>query len=111
METQATFKYVRSAPRKVRLVVNTVRGKSVSQALNILKFARKMIARDVYKLIRSAQANAEKKGGARMESLYVKKICVNTGPIMHRIMARAKGSASDIKKRMSHITVVLDERI
>lgn len=111
MQSTATFKHIRIAPRKVRRVVDLVRGKNVQKALDLLRFERKMAARDVSKLIRSALANANQKGGVRLDSLIVKTIMVNQAGIMKRIMPRARGSASSIQKKMSHITVVLEEKI
>lgn len=111
MESSATFKYVRTGPRKLRLVADHVRGRKVQTAIDILKFSTKRAALDLGKLIRSAVSNANQKGGGRVESLYVKKIYVNQGPILKRFMPRAKGSASPIQKKMSHVTVVLEEKI
>lgn len=92
-------------------MADLVRGKNVSQALELLQFSRKGAAVDMGKLIRSAAANASVKGGVRVDSLYVKKVMVNAGPIMKRFMPRAKGSASAIQKKMSHLIVVLEERV
>lgn len=111
MESKATFKYVRKGPRKVRRVVDLVRGKDVQAALDLLKFDKRSQARDVEKLIRSALANASTKGGVRVDTLYVKSIMVHQGPILKRWMPRARGAASPIHKKMSHMTVTLDERI
>ncbi|MBX7148391.1 50S ribosomal protein L22 [bacterium] len=110
MEAQATFKNIRCTPRKLRLVVDQVRGKKVEDALNLLKFERKVISKDVAKLIRSAVANATQKGGVRADTLFVKKILVNPATIMKRIMPRARGSASSLYKRMSHIHVVVGDK-
>ncbi len=111
MESKATFKYLRRGPRKFRLVVDQVRGKTVQEALDILKFERKAGGIDVSKLIRSAVANASQKPGMNVDALYVKKIVVDQGPTLKRFMPRARGSADRVLKSMSHITVVLDERI
>ena len=111
MEATATFKYLRVAPRKLRLIVDQVRGKNVQKALDLLKFDRKTAARDVSKLLRSAVANADQKGGIKLEALYVKDIQVNQAPILKRWLPRARGSASSIHKKMSHMKVVLGERI
>ncbi len=111
MEAKAIVRQLRVGPRKARLVVNMVRGKKVQEALDILKFARKATALDVSKLIRSALANAMQKGGVRADSLYVKSIFVDQAGIMKRIMPRARGSASTIQKKLSHITVVLGEKL
>lgn len=111
MESKATFKYVRITPRKARLIADLVRGKNVQHALDLLQFSRKSAAVDMGKLIRSAVANANQKGGVRVETLYVKTVMVNGGPIMKRFMPRAKGSASAIQKKMSHLVVVLEEKV
>ena len=111
MEAKATFKNIRIAPRKMRLVVDHVRGKGVQEALDILQFNRKVAAKDVSKLLKSAVANASQKAGVRPDSLYVKSIMVGPGTIIKRFTPRARGSASAIQKKTSHITVVLDERI
>lgn len=111
MEASATFKYIRVGPRKLRRIVDQVRGQEVQKALDLLKFDRKPAARDVSKLIRSALANADQKGGFKLDALYIKKIQVDQGPILKRWIPRARGSASSIHKKMSHITVVLEEKI
>lgn len=111
MEAFATFRHIRTGPRKLRLVTGGLRGKPVQEALNILKFSKKTAARDVSKLIRSALANANQKDGVSPGSLYVKKIVVNQGPIIKRWMTRARGSSAKIQKKMSHMTVVLEEKI
>lgn len=109
-EVTAKLRYLRVAPRKVRLVADAVRGLPVQEALDLLSFARKSAAQDVRKLIRSAVANADQKGGIDVDNLIVKTLFVDQGPIIRRSMARARGSASRINKKMSHITVVLEEK-
>lgn len=111
MESKATFKHVRIGPRKARRVVDMVRGKGVEQALDLLRFDKHAIAKDVGKLIKSAVSNAMQKGGVRPDTLFVKTIMVNQAAIMKRFMPRAKGSASAIQKKLSHITIVLGERL
>ena len=103
IEVRATAKYVRVAPRKARAVVALVRGKSVEKALEVLQFSTRAAATDVAKVLRSAVANAE-------NNLVVKTAFVDEGPTLKRIRPRAKGSASRINKRMSHITVVVAPR-
>ena len=109
METTARARYVRISPRKVRLVVDLVRGKKVEDAINILNFTQKRAAKTVYKLLKSAVANAETKGDIDVDNLFVKLIFVGQGPTLKRFMPRAMGRATPILKRTSHITVVLDE--
>jgi large subunit ribosomal protein L22 len=98
------------APRKVRLVIDQIRNKSVERALETLQFTRRSAAEPVAKTLRSAVANAENNNGLRAQNLYVKAAYVNEGPTLKRIRPRAKGSASRINKRTSHITVVVAPR-
>jgi len=110
MEAKAVAKYIRMSPQKVRLVVDLVRGKKVEEAKNILQFARKYAADPVKKVLLSALANAKQNPNIDETILYVKEIFVDQGPSLKRWRARAQGRAASIKKRMSHITVVLDEQ-
>lgn len=105
------LRYLRVAPRKVRLIADQVRGRSVQEAIDLLRFDRKSAAIDLSKLIRSAVSNANAKGGVDVDNLVVKSIWVDQGPTLRRYLARARGSASRINKKTSHITVVLEERV
>ena len=105
----ATVKYVLISSRKVRIVINLIRGKKVDEALAILRFTPKSASPVVEKLLNSAIANAEHNMGLSRDTLYVAEIFANQGPSLKRFMPRAKGSASPILKRTSHITVILDE--
>jgi len=108
---KATAKTVRYTPRKVRLVLDVVRGKSVNEALAILKFMPNHAATAVYKVVKSAAANAEHNNQLDPNSLYIKECYANEGVVLKRFMPRAKGNAAQILKRTSHITVVVsDER-
>lgn len=107
MQVKATAKYVRVAPRKARLVIDQIRGKSVQQAFEILQYSNRAVAEDVAKVLRSAIANAENNNDLRPNTLYVCAAYVDEGPTLKRIRPRAKGSASRINKRTSHITVVV----
>ena len=109
MEVKAVTRYVRIAPRKVRIVTELVKGKSAEEALTILKFLPKKAARLVSKTLQSAVANAEQNPNVDVDTLYIKRIYVDGGPSMKRWRARAMGRATRILKRSSHITVVLDE--
>ena len=109
-EVKAQLRYLRVAPRKVRLVADAVRGLPVQEALDLLAFARKSAAIDIRKLISSAVANADQKGGIDVDNLIVKTLFVDQGPIIRRSLPRARGSASRINKKTSHITVVLEEK-
>jgi len=98
------------SPRKVRLVVDLVRGMDVDRAVSQLRFTRKDAARPVYKLLMSAVANAEHNFKLNSATLFIKKATVDGGPVLKRWRARAFGRAAGIKKRSCHITIVLDER-
>lgn len=110
METTARHCRARSSPQKVRPVANLIRGKKVSQSIEILTYTNKKAAYLVKKVLNSALANAEHNDGADIDDLKVKNIFIDEGPSMKRIMPRAKGRADHILKRMSHITVVLSDR-
>ena len=110
IEVRAQAKYVRIAPRKARLVVDLIRNKPVDKALEILQFSKRAAAVDVAKVLRSAIANAENNNNLDPDDLMVKYAYVDEGPTLKRIRPRAKGSASRINKRMSHITVVVAPR-
>lgn len=110
MEVTANVKYVRITPRKVRMVIDLVRGKKLPEAYAILRFTPKSAAKVVEKLIKSAQANAENNFALNKNDLYIKKIFADDGPqFPYRYLPRAMGRATPIIKRTSHISVVLDE--
>ena len=109
METKAVARFVRISPRKVRLVMDQVKGKRVEEALNMLAFSPKKGARILRKLINSAVANAENNHEMDVDKLYIKRIYADEGPTMKRWRPRALGRATRIRKRTSHLTVVLDE--
>ena len=108
-EGRATAKYIRIAPRKVKIVLDLIKGKSIDEALAIVKYTPKAASEVVYKLLKSAEANAVNKELDR-DSLYVSEAYANKGVTLKRIMPRAKGSAYRINKMTSHITVVLKEK-
>ncbi|SCZ08810.1 50S ribosomal protein L22 [Alkaliphilus peptidifermentans] len=110
MEAKAITRYVRIAPRKAQQVVDVVRGKHVDEALAILKLTPKGAAPIVYKLIHSAVANAENNHSMDRDKLFVADIYANQGPTMKRFRPRAMGRATTIRKRTSHIGVVLKEK-
>ncbi|CAM5778894.1 MULTISPECIES: 50S ribosomal protein L22 [Brevibacillus] len=110
MEAKAVARYIRIAPRKVRLVVDLIRGKQVGEALAILKHTPKAASPVVEKLLKSAIANAEHNYEMDPNGLVVGKIFVDQGPTLKRFRPRAMGRASRIHKRTSHITVVLNEK-
>jgi len=109
MDVKSTAKTVRFTPRKVRLVLDMVRGKSVEEALNILKFTPNQAAGAVAKVVKSAAANATHNHQLDAEKLYIKSCFADEGVVMKRFMPRAKGNAAQILKRTSHITVVVSD--
>ena len=110
MESHGITKHVRVSPRKVRLVVDQIRGKEVEDALNILKFVPKRSASIVAKTLRAAIANAESTQSVDVDRLYVKRVLVDGGTTLKRSLPRAMGRATQIRKRTSHLTIVIDER-
>lgn len=110
MEVKASLKYARVGAQKARLVADMVRGKDVNEAVKTLTFMNKKTAGLVKKLIESAVANAEDKKVMDVDTLYVKSIWVDQGPVMKRFRPRAQGRAFGVRKKMSHINVVLEER-
>lgn len=106
----AIAKHVRMSPMKVRRVVDLVRGMDVTEALDVLKFAPQAASEPVYKAVASATANAENTEGLRADELFVSAAFVDEGMTLRRIRPRAKGSASRILKRASHITVVVEPK-
>ena len=106
----AIARHVRMSPTKVRRVVDLVRGMGVNDALATLKFAPQAASDPVYKVVASAVANAESAEGLRSDDLYLSQVFVDEGVTMRRIRARAKGSASRVLKRSSHITAVVEPR-
>ena len=109
MQVSATLKHAHISAQKARLVADQVRGLPVEKALNVLAFSGKKAAGMVLKVLESAIANAEHNEGADIDELKVARIQVDEGPTMKRIRARAKGRASRIFKRSSHISVTVAE--
>lgn len=107
---RAIVRYVRISSRKVQIVINLIRGKSVDEALAILMYTPKAASPVVEKLLLSAIANAENNLSMDRASLYVAEVYANPGPTLKRFVARSRGSASPILKRTSHISVVLDQK-
>jgi large subunit ribosomal protein L22 len=110
MEAKASARYVRVSPRKARLVVDLIRGKSVPDAQAILRFTPRAAAEVVEKVLNSAAANAERNLHIPSDSMFVATTYVDEGPTIKRIRPRAQGRAFRINKRTSHITVVLKQR-
>jgi large subunit ribosomal protein L22 len=110
MQSKAIAKHQRIAPRKARLVIDLIRGKSVEQARSIVKFSTRDASETVEKVLNSAVANAEhKEDHVKAEHLYIAEAFVDEGPTLKRIRAGAKGMANRINKRTCHITIVLDK--
>ena len=109
IEAKATLRYARISSRKVKIVADLIRGKNVDEALAIVKFTPKASSEIIEKLLKSAIANAENNHGMNRGNLIVSEIYANQGPTMKRIRPAAKGSASRIRKRTSHITIKLRE--
>ena len=110
MEVKSTAKTLRIPPRKARIVIDLIRGKDVAEAAAILKFTPNAAADAIAQVLKSAVANAVNNNEMNEEKLYVKACYANEGITLKRFMPRAKGSASAIHKRTSHITIVVDER-
>ena len=113
MEIKASVNYLRIAPRKTRLVVDLVRGMDVDKAKAVLQFAEQKSARPILKLLNSALADAENNYQLNKEvikNLYIKSITVDEGPKLKRWMPVSRGTAHQIQKKTSHVTLVLDEK-
>ena len=110
MEAKANLKYLRISPRKVKIVLDLIRGKDVGTATAILLQTPKAASEPVLKLLKSAAANAENNHQMDPETLYVSACYANPGPSIKRIMPRAQGRAYRINKRTSHITIAVSER-
>jgi large subunit ribosomal protein L22 len=110
METKASAKTVRVTPRKARLVIDLIRGKDVKEAQAILMFTPRAASPIILKVLNSAIANAEHNDNMDPENLYVKEAFINEGVRIKRLLPRAKGQGDIIKKRTSHVTVVVAER-
>jgi large subunit ribosomal protein L22 len=109
MEARAVARYVKISPQKAGLIMDEVRGKKVDEALRALSFSSKKGARLLKKLINSAVANAEANKDIDVDTLFIKRLYADQGPVMKRFRPRAMGRATGIRKRTSHLTVILDE--
>jgi large subunit ribosomal protein L22 len=107
MESKAIGRYIRISPRKARLVAKNVNGMPVEDALNILRFTPKKAADLIYKVVRSALANAQQAGGD-VDAMKVKQVLIEDGPVWKRFKPRSQGRANRVNKRTSHITVILE---
>jgi large subunit ribosomal protein L22 len=110
MEVKSQARFIRIAPRKARIVMDLIRGKSVREALGILRYTPKKGSKIIEKVLNSAIANAEHNNEMSRDELFISTAYVDEGPTLKRFRPRAKGRASRIRKRTSHITVMLQER-
>lgn len=110
MEAKAIARYVRLTPRKARLVADLVRGKSALEALDVLTFTNKKAAEVIKKVLNSAIANATNNFEMDEEKLFVSTILIDEGPVLKRLKPRAMGRADIIRKKTSHVTVVVSEK-
>ena len=110
MEAKAVAKYIRSAPRKIRVVMDLIRGKNIGEAFAILKYTPKVGADVIEKVLKSAVANAEHNNDMNVDNLFISAAYVDQGPTLKRIHPRSRGQAFKILKRSSHVTVVVKER-
>jgi len=110
MDAKAILKFSQVGPRKVRGVVDMIRGRDAQEALNLLKFSPRHAARIVAKLLQSAVANASQKKMGDIGLLWVSKATVDSGPVLKRMQPRARGRSFVIRKRMSHVLLVLSEK-
>lgn len=110
MEAKSVARYVRIAPRKVRIVMDLIRGKNISDALAILRFTPKAASPILEKVLKSAVANAEHNYDMDVNDLYISQAFADQGPTIKRFRPRAQGRASRINKKTSHITIVVAEK-
>jgi len=110
MEIRAKARFVRISPQKIRLIMGQVRGKKVEEALNLLSFAPQRGARILKKLLDSAVANAQQNADIDVDALYIATVYADEGPTLKRWRPRAQGRATRIRKRTSHLTVILGEK-
>ena len=110
MEAKAIARHIRIAPRKIRVVIDLIRGKNIGDAYAILKHTPKIGSEILLKLLESAIANAEHNYDMNSDKLYVATACVDQGPTLKRIHPRSRGQAFKILKRSSHVTLVVKER-
>jgi len=108
MEVKAKARYIKTTPRKIRLICDLVRGKKIVQSINQLQFLKKQASSDVLLLLNSALANAKQKD-LKADDLYIKEIRCDEGPSVKRMLYHSRGRATQVKKRMSHVSVILSD--
>ena|SRR3989338_3571561 len=109
MKVTAQLNYLRMSPRRVNMMARLIRGEKVEKALHILRLHSRVAAKPLKKLVESAVANAENKGNIDVDTLYIKEIQIGGGPTLKRWLPRAQGRATPIRKRTTHISLVLEE--
>lgn len=109
-EGRAILRYARISSRKVKIVFDLIKGKNIDEAYAILRYTPKSASELLYKLMKSAEANAVNNNGLERDNLYIAEVNATQGPTLKRIMPRAQGRANRIRKRTSHITLVLKEK-
>jgi len=107
---KAILRYARISPRKVKIVMDLIKNKDIDEAYGILRYTPKAASDILFKLLKSAEANATNNNGLDRDNLYIAEGFANPGPTLKRIQARAQGRANRIRKRTSHITIVVKER-
>jgi large subunit ribosomal protein L22 len=107
VEAKATVRYVRTSPRKMRRAIDLIRGQHVDEARRILRFSTLGASRDLEKLLSSAVANAEQRPGVIADNLWISRAWVDEGPTLRRFRPRAYGRATKVRKRTSHVTLVV----
>ena len=109
MKVTAQLTYLRMSPRRVNMMARLIRGEKVEKALHILRLHKRVAAKPLKKLVESAVANAENKGNIDVDTLYIKELKIGGGPTLKRWLPRAQGRATPIRKRTTHISLVLEE--
>lgn len=109
-EGRAVLRYARISPRKVKIVLDLIKGKNIDEAYSILRYTPKTASEMLIKLLKSAEANAVNNNGLNRDNLYISEAFANQGPTLKRFIARARGMANRIRKRTSHVTLVVKER-
>jgi large subunit ribosomal protein L22 len=112
IQAQATARFIRTSAQKAKLVLDQIRGRDVNDALATLRYSRKIVAKDIEKVLRSAIANAQQKDGfgGDVDRLFVSSCCANQGPSMKRVRPAPMGRAFRVVKRTAHLTVAVSER-
>ncbi len=111
MQVKAIARYLKISPKKMRLVANLIKGMDATQVIDYLKFVPRKASRLILKVLNSAAANAEHNYNLKKENLFIKEILVNSGPMLKRWRARAFGRAAPIRRKSSHLSIILEEKV